>query len=228
MDYQAAVSRLAMRLAAYLVILMSAALAACSPVPLSIENKWAATNYFDEFTETTVCRVQQGTPQERLFLRRVNKTYFAYYFVVENHEGELRVGIQSEPIIPLVGDVQIKVGDRLFWLGYEDVPIDIAPRPAFTLPEDFPGLTPEVRSVIEQNAQSIQKMSSPYRHLIGEDARELLMAVFDSETAIKFRVIGTNSILSKTATVGIDNEFREALRECGIDSKGELDEHHKA
>ena len=209
-----------------LAISLFVALAACSS--LEIENKWAASDYFDEFTNNSVCRVQQGTPQEREILRHINKTFFAYYFVVENYQHELRVGILSEPVIPVVGDVQIKVGDDLFSLGYQDAPLDIAPELNFTLPDDMPWLTPEMRSAIEQNTRNIQRIGSPYRHFIGDEAKNLLRVIVESKGPIKFRVIVINSALSTTATVSIDDEFWEALRDCGINSEGEINEHYKA
>lgn len=82
--------------------------------------KWQANFYHDEFTGKDTCRVEMGTADQRQFGRAMSGTYFTYNFYAENHDGEIRAGVRSEPAIPIIGDVQIKVSDKLYTLTAAD------------------------------------------------------------------------------------------------------------
>lgn len=202
-----------------LVAMFVTLFAACSPVRIN----WIASNHYDEFTEISVCRVQQGTEFERSFVRGVNQSYFSYYFVVENYEGNLRVGIRSEPLIPVIGEVQIKANGKLYTIGYEDTPIDSAPSVVGDLPEDIPGMTPELRSFLEKNMQIVQGIGSPYRMLEDAGAVELLRAVLASQEPVRLRIVGINAALTNTTTVSFDTSFVKALSACGITGDGMIE-----
>ena len=92
-----------------------------------VTNGWNATNHYDEFTDTKICRVERGTQAGRDFARGFTGIYFTQHFYAENHNGEVRAGVRTEPPLPISGDVQIKVSDKLYTLTSADAPIDIAP-----------------------------------------------------------------------------------------------------
>ena len=74
--------------------------------------QWQANQYHDEFTGENTCRVEMGSAHQREFGRAMSGAYYSHNFYAENHDGQIRAGVRSEPAIPINGDVQIKVGDN--------------------------------------------------------------------------------------------------------------------
>ena len=152
-----------------------------------------------------------GTPKQRAMDRAVFGTYITHNFYVENHEGELRVGVRSEPAIPISGDVQVRVGDKLYTITAHDTPIDLAPEISQTNnPDTF-------EKSYASTMETIQKFSSPYRIYTGEQAKELLKDIIHHKGEVKFRTIGVNNTLSQTGRFTVDDNFILALKQCGIE-----------
>lgn len=172
--------------------------------------QWRANHYHDEFTNQNTCRVEIGNTKQREFGRALSGTYYSYNFYAENQDGEIRTGVRSEPAIAINGDVQIKVGDKLYTLTAADTPLDTKPSiPAQQGNEAFN------KSYIAA-MDSIQKYASPYRAYTGKKARSLLNDIILAGGEIKFRSIGVNAATSGTGSFTVDEHFITALKECGI------------
>lgn len=184
------------------VILMTGCLGACA----ATTPQWQANNYYDEFTENQTCRVEYGTAYQREFGRALTRTYYAHNFYAENNNGQIRVGVRSEPAIPIGGDIQIKVGSKLYTLTSSDAPLDVTP-------------TVSLQDGAEQYqdlVKNIQQLSSPYRAYTGEKAKALLKDLVQTGGEVKFRVVGVNTALSKTGSFTVDEDFKKALNKCGL------------
>ncbi len=173
---------------------------------------WQASHHQDEFTNTKSCRVEKGSKAQRDFARGFTGSYFTQHFYAENYDGEVRAGVRSEPSLPIAGDVQIKVGEKLYTLTSKDAPIDVAPSVA----------TPTVavqgyQETIDEMTKNIQQLNSPYRAFKGKKAIELLRDIAKSSNEVKFRVVGVNQALSGTGTFNVGDDFVTALNDCGID-----------
>ena len=57
--------------------------------------QWNATNHHDEFTNTNICRVEQGTKAQKDFARGFTGIYFTQNFYAENNNGEIRAGCKN-------------------------------------------------------------------------------------------------------------------------------------
>jgi hypothetical protein len=170
---------------------------------------WNATQHHDDFTGTKICRVERGSQASRDFARGFTGIYFTQHFYAENHDGEIRAGVRTEPPLPIGGDIQIKVEERLYILTSADVPIDVAP------------VNPQISNNVhadsmEAMTKSIQQLSSPYRAYRGEKAKALLRDIARAQGEIKFRVVGVNSTLGGVGTFTADEGFRLALSKCNI------------
>ena len=172
--------------------------------------QWQANHYHDEFTNQNTCRVEIGSAKQREFGRALSGTYYSYNFYAENHDSEIRAGVRSEPAIPINGDVQIKVGDKLYTLTAADTPLDTKPSiPAPHGDEDF-------NNSYNAAMDSIQKYASPYRAYTGSKAKSLLSDIIKTGGEVKFRSIGVNAATSGTGSFTVDEHFITALKECGI------------
>ncbi len=115
---------------------------------------WNTRRLVDEFTDAQSCRVELGGEFTRSFVRSMTGTFRTLHFYAENRNGEVRAGFMSEPLIPIPGDVQIRVDTNpLSTITAADTPVDTAP--SFTMPET-PGLTEEQRVQFEQSMRSGQ------------------------------------------------------------------------
>ena len=183
----------------------AALLSGCVTTP-----EWQANVYHDEFTDKNTCRVEMGTSKQREFARAMNGAYYVYNFFAENNEGQIRAGLRSEPLIPIAGDVQIKVGNTLYIITTADTPLDVKPSmPAPQGSEDFN------KSYIA-TMDSIQKFASPYRAYTGKKAKALLKDILATGGEIKFRTVGVNAATSRTGSFVVDDNFKTALTECGL------------
>ena len=198
------------------LLMVSSLLAGCGVTT----QKWQATQHYDEFTETKVCRVMRGSQNQRDFKRgfmgQAYGVYFTKLFYVENHNGEVRAGIRTEPPMPIGGDVQIKVGSKLYTLTVADTPLDAAPTMPAMPDVGQNALGEDYANNIKDMTSNIQKLSSPYRAYTGEKALQLLRDVVQTQGEIKYRVIGVNQAASSTGTFSVDDDFRAALTACGI------------
>lgn len=195
-------------------ILLSLALSALTAC---VTNGWNATNHYDEFTDTKICRVERGTQAGRDFARGFTGIYFTQHFYAENHNGEVRAGVRTEPPLPIGGDVQIKVGDKLYVLTSTDVPIDIAPTIPMNTSAAEQAMGKEYAETLHSMGKDIQKLSSPYRAYTGNRAKALLRDIANAQGEIKFRVVGVNAAASATGSFVVREDFTTALQACGID-----------
>ncbi len=173
-------------------------------------SQWQANQYHDEFTGENTCRVEMGTAHQRDFGRAMSGTYYSYNFYAENHDGEIRAGVRSEPAIPINGDVQIKVGEKLYTLTAADTPLDT--KPSMPAPQG----SDEFNKSYAATMDSIQKLSSPYRAFTGKKAKTLLGDILNTSEEIKFRTVGVNAATSGTGSFVVDDNFRMAVKECGL------------
>ena len=172
--------------------------------------QWQANQYHDEFTNENTCRVEMGSAHQREFGRAMSGTYYSYNFYAENHDGEIRAGVRSEPAIPISGDVQIKVGEKLYTMTTADTPLDT--KPAMPAPQG----SDDFNKSYAQTMASIQKFSSPYRAYTGEKAKALITDILKVNSEIKFRTVGVNTATSGTGSFTVDEHFKTALKECGL------------
>lgn len=173
---------------------------------------WRTQRLRDEFTDIETCRVEPGGAFSRAFVRGMTGAFRTLHFFAENRNGEVRAGFMSEPLIPIPGDIQLRVDANPFiTLTAVDTPLDAAP--AINIP-DTPGITPEMRTAMEQSIRSTMAMASPYRVLTGDRARALLRAILSGEET-RWRVVTINAAASATGTLQTRG-LSDALEECGI------------
>ncbi len=179
---------------------------------------WNTSNLKDEFTGSSSCRVERNSEAQRDFMRGFTGNYFTYHFFAEKRDNQIRAGIMSEPAIPIGGDVQIKVGEKLIILTSADTPIDVAPTTldySYSL-ETAKKLGYDLSDTMAKMTKSIQQIQSPYRVLTDKKALSLLKDMANTNEEIKFRIIGVNSALSATGVITTGPEFTKALNKCGI------------
>ncbi len=181
-----------------------------------VSTSWNATNHYDDFTDTKMCRVERGTAAGRDFARGFTGIYFTQHFYAENHNGEIRAGVRTEPPLPIGGDIQIKVGDKLYVLTSADTPIDVAPTVSVDTSAAEKAMGKEYAATLENMTKDIQKLSSPYRAYTGNKAKALLRDIANTNGEIKFRVVGVNAVTSGTGSFTAGDDFTAALQQCGI------------
>lgn len=181
-----------------------------------VTTNWQATNHYDDFTDTKICRVERGTQGQREFTRGFTGIYFTQHFYAENYDGEVRAGVRTEPPLPISGDVQIKVGPKLYTLTSKDVPMDVAPSVPINTEAAEKALGAEYAASIETMTKNIQQLSSPYRAFTGQKAKTLLHDITNTDEEIKFRVIGVNTAISGTGSFTAGEDFKAALQACDI------------
>lgn len=177
---------------------------------------WTTSNHYDEFTDTKVCRIERGTKFERDFAKGFTGIYFTQHFYVENYNGQIRAGVRTEPPLPIGGDVQIKVGKKLYTLTSRDAPIDVEP----TVPTKNKAAEAAMGKAYAETMESIvknsQQIASPYRAYTGEKAKALLRDIASTSGEIKFRTVGVNMATSDTGSFTAGEDFKAALQACGI------------
>lgn len=173
--------------------------------------QWNATNHHDEFTNTNICRVEQGTKAQKDFARGFTGIYFTQNFYAENNNGEIRAGVRTYPALPIGGDIQIKVAEKLYMLTAQDAPIDVAPQ----IPTNTNAIG-GYEDVMASVTQNIQKYASPYRAYTGKKAVNLLRDIANTTGEIKFRTVGVNTQTSSTGAFTVDPTFISALEKCDI------------
>lgn len=173
---------------------------------------WRVVHLEDEFTDVRTCRVEPGGTFSRSFLRGAIGAFRTLHFFAENRDGEIRAGFMSEPLMPIAGDIQVRIDDGpLTTLTAADTPIDSAP--TIRLPTT-PGVTPEAHAAMEQTIRQSMAVASPYRVLTGERAVSLLRDIAEGEDA-RWRVVTVNAAASSTGEIR-KRGLAEALAECGI------------
>lgn len=180
-----------------------------------VTNQWQTTSHIDEFTNAQSCRVQFGADVGGSLVLPM-AGYLTQYFYAERNNGEVRVGVRSEPPVPINGDVQIKVGERLYVLTTQDVPLDVAPSIPTVTPEEAKVMPKGYGVTLNSMAQNVQRISSPYRAYTGGKAEALLRDILATGGVVKFRTIGVNTQTSSTGSFVVDDGFRVALAGCGI------------
>lgn len=188
----------------------SLALLGCSSTIMS----WKANSYYDEFTNAKSCRVENGTEGERTFARQFTGNYFSQYFYAENYNGEIRAGIRSEPALPIGGDIQIKVDEKLYTLTSQNAPLDVKIETPSIANKDY--FSKSYAETMNSVNDTVQKMASPYRAYTGIKAKTLLRDIVNSKNEIKFRTVGINTAVSTTGSFKSDDKFIKALNDCDI------------
>ncbi|MGH1378713.1 MAG: hypothetical protein ACRBB3_07810 [Alphaproteobacteria bacterium] len=191
-------------------------LLAISALTACVSTSWNATNHYDDFTDTKTCRVERGTQAGRDFARGFTDIYFTQHFYAENHNGEVRAGVRTEPPLPIGGDIQIKVGTKLYTLTSQNTPIDVAPSVPMNTDMAEKYMGKGYADSIKTMTEDIQKLNSPYRAYTGKKAKALLRDIASTYSEIKFRVIGVNQVTSGTGSFTVDESFTEALTKCDI------------
>ena len=91
-----------------------------------------------------------------------------------------------------------------------DTPLDTQPNgPA-------PNGSDEFNQSYAAAMDSIQKYASPYRAFTGKKARALINDIIKTDGEVKFRTVGVNAATSGTGSFTADENFKTALKECGI------------
>lgn len=193
-----------------LPLLALGTLAAC------VSTSWNATNHYDDFTNTKSCRVERGTQAGRDFARGFTGIYFTQHFYAENHNGEIRAGVRTDPPLPIGGDIQIKVGSKLYTLTSQDTPIDVAPTVPVNNDAAEKAMGKSYADTMKAMTENIQQLSSPYRAYTGKKAKALLRDIAGTTGEIKFRVIGVNQVTSGTGSFIAGEGFTQALAKCNI------------
>lgn len=191
-------------------------LLALSTLTACVSTSWNATNHYDDFTGTKSCRVERGTQAGRDFARGFTGVYFTQHFYAENHNGEIRAGIRTEPPLPIGGDIQIKVGAKLYTLTSQDTPMDVAPTVNMNIDAVEKTMGKAYVDTMKTMTENIQQLSSPYRAFRGHNARVLLRDIVKTSDEIKFRVVGVNQVTSGTGSFTTDEGFASALAACDI------------
>ncbi|MEJ0060847.1 MAG: hypothetical protein WDM79_15255 [Terricaulis sp.] len=173
---------------------------------------WRVVHLHDEFTDEHVCRVEPGGILSRSIVRGLSGAFRTLHFIVENRDGEIRAGFLSEPMLPIGGDIQLRVDDNpMVTLAPADTPIDAGPEMPIGI---VPNIPPEARAQLERSLRAARGMQSPYRLVVGERARTLLLQIVDGED-VRWRVITVNAAVSRTGRIRVEGLI-EALSECGI------------
>lgn len=181
-----------------------------------VSTSWNATNHYDDFTGTKSCRVERGTQAGRDFARGFTGIYFTQHFYAENHNGEIRAGVRTEPPLPIGGDIQIKVGANLYTLTSQDTPIDVAPTVPMNTDAAERAMGKGYADTMKAMTENIQQLSSPYRAYTGKRAEALLRDIANTSGEIRFRVIGVNQVTSGTGSFTAGEDFKQALHSCSI------------
>lgn len=193
------------------VLVSSLILTACVS-ELAKDSQWRAVLRTDQFTDARSCRVERGTPSRRSVERRY-RTYSSAEFIVEDRDGELRIGAVMEPTLPMSGDLQIRVDNLEAWtITLADTPLDTAPAmPSY----DYGAQSEQATKAIEQVQGYTLKMASPYRLAAGDKARQILDQILKGHV-VKYRLLGINAASSSTGQFEVDDAFRAAVAQCGF------------
>ena len=178
--------------------------------------EWNTANYYDEFTNSKICRVEHGTEFTRSAARALLKVYATYNFYAENNNGQVRAGIRTEPRFPIFGDIQILVGNKLYTITSEDTPLDTAPTVPLNTKYAEKTMGKEYAKTIQDMSDNILKMNSPYRAYTGKKALALLRDISNTSYKVKFRVVGINTVIAGTGSFLVGDDFKTALQKCGI------------
>jgi len=175
---------------------------------------WQASRYYDDFTNTSSCRVLKGSQSNRDFTRGFSGALATLQFYAENINGEIRAGVINEPLIPITGDVQIKTANKFYTLTVKDAPLDTK----LSTPEipSNGAMTKELADAMKSVTENVQGIASPYRAYRGAKAKTLLKDIVSSDSEVKFRMVGVNTALSNTGSFVADDKFIAALKECNI------------
>jgi hypothetical protein len=204
-----------------LPILISLNLIACT----TIQDNWVAHRYDDDFLDKKICRVEKESATQSKFSTGLFYQFYNLNFYVENYGGETRVGIRSQPPVPIINDVQLKTNNKLYTFTNKDVPIDVKNSSDALSTNIMSTLLADNKKSNTYNEsihniiQESTNIRSPYRAFSGENANLLLKDILTSQGSIKFRSIGFNAAQSTTGEFEVDQNFRNSIMECGINLK---------
>ncbi len=190
---------------------------------------WVATHTIDPLTDQERCVVGR---YDRIARVRFSRTGLLYA-VVENHpEHGLLVGASSGGRVRLpVGDVIWRIDDnRHHVLLAKNTPLDSNTR-QLVEGQAFSALNEEHAEAMKQALKGTMGMISTSTFATGEQAREMLREMMSGSTLLfRAQAVASNIGLpdANTARVGefrkgslkpipLDESFRTAIRECGID-----------
>jgi hypothetical protein len=195
--------------------LIGLTLAGCASAP---KVEWIADKKTDEFTDKTTCRATTGSLYTHSAVYTKNG---AFYPMVEQVDGVLRVGLQSggKYKIP-VGNVQIRIDSNNVWdISTNETPVDLVPtaNPMATLTTS--NLNDEQKKIVEQSIatamNSTTQALSPYTVATGDKAKSILKEMLDGKE-LKYRTVGLNQSASTIGTFKLDKSLKTALDTCNI------------
>lgn len=192
----------------------------CAPPP------WQAKLHTDEFSDTSFCRVasKQGFRsgfQEGLLLS-VSKL-ITHEFCAEMRPDGPRIGVWGR-FGMVLDDVQMRVDNNpTVNITVQDTPIDYAPAGLEVTQINLPNATEEQQRAYEESlkqasqatTQATLSISPPYKVATGAKAKTLLEQIKVGEQ-VKFRILGAKKVIATTARIEITDQFKDALRKCGI------------
>ncbi len=192
-------------------LFIAAALVALAPAAEA--KNWNAVRAVDKFTDVKSCRVEPGGPFTRTFFRGLLGGGVALYFFAEKRSEEVRVGVFSEPAIPIGGDLQVRIDDQpLVTITAADTPIDTAP----SMPSpNLDALSEQQRTDIENARRTALGAMSPFRAVAGEAALNLLRSILAAKV-VRMRVVTVNGPLSRGVEWSPDADLATAIAACGI------------
>jgi hypothetical protein len=190
------------------------AISGCGTMP-----PWEAKTFTDEFSDDSYCRVAKypsaytaGAQAE--IRRQLYGSSFSNHLIAEMRDDGPRIGITSSHNLPIVGDLQIRVDAyEMVTVSPMETPVDVGSS-KIEMP-DVAGLSEEQRKSMEDTIQGVSGYASPYRMATGEKAQTLLKQM-QMGKEIKFRTVGVNVAASTVAVVAITDDFRNALKACGL------------
>lgn len=191
--------------------LVFAVLAACSGQAWA--GDWKIVRLRDEFTDVSVCRIEPDGAFSRGLARGLSGSYRSIHFFAENRDGEVRAGFISEPAMPIPGDIQLRVDDRpMRVIAAADTPIDSGP--SIALPP-MPNVSEDMRSELERTLRASLSVASPYRVVVGDQARALLRELIAGQQ-VRWRVLAINAAASSTGRIRV-GDLARALGQCGVE-----------
>ena len=169
---------------------------------------WVSLSSVDEFTDQKSCRVTVGS----IYTQVGN-----FYPLIENVNGELRVGLQSGGRIKIpVGNIQLRIDGNKHWdITTSETPLDLAPKSTVDVSIYTHDLPDEQRILVESSIKDSAKILSPYTMTIGDKAKKIVKEMLNGKKII-YRTVAINQGGSTTGEFVLDDSLKIALNQCGI------------
>jgi hypothetical protein len=202
-------------LSKYSVLGIMLTLTGCASAP---KVEWVTDKQTDEFTDVTTCRATTGSFYST---SGIYTKVGALYPMVEQVDGELRVGLQSggKYKIP-VGNIQLRIDSNKAWdINTSETPIDLLStiNPLVAIPMD--NLPEDQKKMIEQSVESSKKMTAqamaPYTVATGDKAKAILKEMLAGKE-LKYRTVGLVQASSTVGEFKLDESLGKALTACNI------------